>query len=302
MEYRKKTNSAQVLTCLVLAGFVIGSFIKRWFPWEYMVLMLLGLCVFFFITRRIEISTVIMSGLSTVYILIFPPPGSNFYLSLIVMALIFTAGALDIIRRKSLPPIKESGEDEKKWRFYLRPAAILFLLFYLEFSKKPTLFLIGGVCLIFFGLDIIRLFSKRINTILSSDTKLIYKTKEIRSFSSMSYFLLSCFLSVLIFEKPIAVTALTFLIFGDFFAKFFGLRFVKTRLFKKSLEGSQAHLFICLFSGIIFMRIFQLPVSIIIGGAVCAAFIEALPLRIDDNLTVSLSSGAVMTLLSLISK
>ncbi|MBN2246815.1 MAG: hypothetical protein JW755_13340 [Candidatus Aminicenantes bacterium] len=275
---------------------------KGWFPWEYMVLMLLGLCMFFFITRRIEISTVILSGLSTVYVLIFPPAGSCFYITLFGMAVIFTPGVISIIRRKLLPPIKESGKDEKKWRFYLRPAAILFLLFYLEFSKKPTLFLIGGVGLIFFGLDIIRLFSKRINTILSSDTKLIYKTKEIRSFSSMSYFLLSCFISVLIFEKPVAVTALTFLIFGDFFAKFFGLRFGKTRLFKKSLEGSLAYLFICLFSGIIFIRFFQLPVSIIIGGAVCAAFIEALPLRIDDNLTVSLASGAVMTLLSLLSK
>ena len=47
------------------------------------------------------------------------------------------------------------------------------------------------------------------------------------------------------------------------------------------------------------MRIFQLPVSIIAVGAVCAAFVEALPLRVDDNLTVSLCSGAVMTLLNL---
>lgn len=299
MELRKKTNPIQVLAGFFLLAFVVYSKIKNWIPWEYITIFLLGICIFLFISRRIEVTTVFLSVLSAIYILVFPPPGNYFYLSLIVMIIIFFTGVIEVIRMESIPPIKESHENEKKWRFYLRPAALLFLLFYLEFSRKQTLFLIGGVCLVFLSIDIIRLFSKRINTILFNDIKQIYKSEEIRSFSSMSYFLLSCFLSVLIFEKSIAVTALSFLIFGDFFAKFFGLRFGKTRLFKKTLEGSLAHLFICLFTGIIFMRIFHLPVSVIIAGAACAAFIEVVPLRIDDNLTVSLSSGAVMTLLIL---
>jgi len=44
-------------------------------------------------------------------------------------------------------------------------------------------------------------------------------------------------------------------------------------------------------------RFYPLPLAVIIPGAVSAAIIEILPLKVNDNLTIPLLSGAVMQLL-----
>lgn len=109
-----------------------------------------------------------------------------------------------------------------------------------------------------------------------------------------SYILMSVCLSVLIFSKPIAVCALSFIIVGDTFAAIVGRQFGKHRFRNKSVEGTIG----CLVGTLIVAFIApDLPLQIKLVGAVVAALVEAAPIRLDDNITVPIASGIVMTLL-----
>ncbi len=115
-------------------------------------------------------------------------------------------------------------------------------------------------------------------------------------FTGATYILITFCFVVAVFDKPVAIAALAFIIVGDTFAALVGRRWGKHRFFNgKSIEGSIA----CLI-GTLIVAIFtpNLIVPVAVTGAVVAAFVEALPLGIDDNVSVPLLSGLVMTLLS----
>ena len=176
----------------------------------------------------------------------------------------------------------------------MRPAAVLLIINYFHSDKKDTLVLIGVIVLLFLALDLLRLFSKNINIFFFEKIKRLYKSKEYQKFSSITLFLVASFLTVLLFEKPIAILAVSFIIFGDFFSKFFGLHFGRTKIFDKSLQGCLAHLCACLISGYIFLHYFSFPIPIFLTGAVVATVVECLPLGVDDNFSVALISASTM--------
>jgi len=161
-------------------------------------------------------------------------------------------------------------------------------------TKRETLVLIGSIALFFLVLDIIRLFSKRINIFFFDTLKDFYKSKEYRKFSSITLFLIAGFLTILLFDMNIAALAVSFMIFGYFFSKFFGIQFGRTRIFKKTLEGSLAHFNACIISGYILLHFLSFPLYIYLTGVMVATISEALPLGVDDNFSVALLSASSM--------
>ena len=118
-----------------------------------------------------------------------------------------------------------------------------------------------------------------------------------------TFFLVASLLSVLLFEKGIAISVLLFSVFGDAASTIVGVKYGKTKLFgEKSLEGSLAFFIICFFVGLflIFSRRMFLGLTgptkllLILVGSFAASFIELLPIPLDDNLTIPLFSGVVM--------
>ncbi len=113
-------------------------------------------------------------------------------------------------------------------------------------------------------------------------------------FTGATYILLSVCLTVALYDKPIAIAAIAFIIVGDTLAALIGRRFGRHRFGNKSVEGSLA----CLAGTVIVAVIVpDLPIGIRLFGAVVATIVEALPLNIDDNITVPILSGLSMTLL-----
>ena len=85
-------------------------------------------------------------------------------------------------------------------------------------------------------------------------------------------------------------------------ATIIGEQYGKPILSHKSLEGSVACLVSCLLVGALMTKIspaITLPTAL--AGAVSATIVELLPIPIDDNLTVPLISGGIMTLIMYIS-
>jgi len=163
--------------------------------------------------------------------------------------------------------------------------------------KKLALILAGAALLIFGLTDIIRLAHSKINLFFFTKKTGVYKEKEQRKFSSMTLFLLSSFLIMLIFSHPIAVTAMIFLIFGDMFSKFFGIQYGRVKLFGKSLEGSIAYFIACFVAGYFLLAFLpSLSLGIIICGAAAATLAEMMPLGVDDNLSAGVIAAAAMFL------
>lgn len=278
----------------IMIYYLVLFYQKHWLPWES--LLLLAFCVFSFvhISKKGEIVGATVLPVLSILILVFSPFQKYQVFILSIIAYIFLVDILNIRQFKLLNASLDKVKMEINWRLYLRPLAVLLVINYLRADKKQALTLIGSIVLFFLLLDLIRLFSKKVNVFFFKKVKDLYKSREYSKFSSITVFLFANFLTVLLFEKPIAVLAVSYLIFGDFFSKFFGIHFGRTKIFEKTLEGSLAHFNACLIAGYIFLHFVSVPIPAYLTGVFVASVSEFLPLGVNDNFSVALLSASSM--------
>jgi len=108
--------------------------------------------------------------------------------------------------------------------------------------------------------------------------------------------LIAVSLCVLIFPKIIAINAITVLIISDTTSALIGRRFGRHRFFGKSLEGSTAFFVSAMLVILVAPKIHYVLAEYLIGfiAAFVGAIVEALPIKIDDNLSIPISVGFVM--------
>lgn len=217
----------------------------------------------------------------------------NYFLSVVVIHTEIIA-VINTVKSR-LIKIEDPTFKSHWWRIVLRPCAIIFVIVYLYWPQRLVLVFLGSIALVFILVDVIRFILHKANELLTVRIKTFLKTGEVRRFSSMTMFLVAAFIVILVFKQDIAMAALTFLIFGDIFSKIFGLGFGRTRLFEKTLEGSLAYLGGVLICAYVLYTTLQVPILMLFFGAVSATIAEFMPLGIDDNFTVGIVSGAVMT-------
>lgn len=222
----------------------------------------------------------------------------------LVIAHILQTDILNIIREGGLRLKQETRATIKFWRFVLRPVAILFLVFYEYLSKNFALLLVGAVTICFLVFDFVRLVHSRVNLFIFKNFISLFKQKEETRLSSMTLFLIAYTVTILLFDKAIAYTVITFLIFGDMFAKFFGLQYGRRRLFNKTIEGTLAHFACCVVAGLIVSEHFPIssnisasPAVLALIGAGVSTLTEVTPMGMDDNLSIALVTSVVLWVL-----
>ncbi|MCD6103311.1 MAG: glycerol-3-phosphate acyltransferase [Thermotogaceae bacterium] len=187
--------------------------------------------------------------------------------------------------------------DIRAWRVLIRPAAILLPLLSFYLSKGRLLLLIGIVLATFFATDLVRLISRRVNTFFAEEMKFrVYKDRERKQLSSMTLFLVSNFICFAFFSQSVAFVTLCFLIFGDMAAKIIGISYGKRKLFEKTAEGTLTHFAVCLFIAYVTYLVGWFPFLLLLAGAVVATVVEALPLSVNDNISVPIFTGIVLSL------
>lgn len=273
-----------------LGQFYLGGLL----PWSSLLLLATLVIIFAWITRRGEFVGLFILPCLFFLVLLFLPFGSTKIFLLLIIGYILAINILNIWKLGLWKPSEFAPKGLISWRLYLRPLAFLFVLFYFKWDKKVILTLVGSLTLFFLLPDLLRLVSSKINRFFFYRIRNIYKEKERTKFSSITLFLVSLFLTLLLFERDIAIVAISFLVFGDFFSKIYGLRFGRRPFFEKTLEGSLAHLGACLMAGYLLHPFVHFSLPIIFLGSLTAALIEALPLGLDDNLSVSLISASVI--------
>jgi len=179
-----------------------------------------------------------------------------------------------------------------KLRKFLHLLTAIIPIFYIYLSRKEILLLLFSLTILSYLIDILRLEIKPLGNFFYSTFEKLLWEKERRIFTGASTYLLSAFLSVFLFSKTIAITALLFLSVGDTVAYFVGTRIGKISLYgEKTLEGSLSCLLVCI---VISLFIHGLPIVALLCGAVGAALVELFPFGVDDNLLLPLVSGLIM--------
>ncbi len=230
----------------------------------------------------------------------------TFYFMIFLMLYIVTVTLITLHQHGLMKELKLQGNKLKKVkpaRKILRIFGILLPLFYFWFGKITLTCILVAVLVFFLITDRLKQ-HKKLPLYLSA----LYKHKE-GKISNISLFLIDCLIVVLLFPKPIALLALTFLIFGDTMAEVIGLTLGRKKLIgNKSLEGSTACFVSCFISGLAWKIVVNISIGLIVIGSIAATIIELIPLHIkigkrrmklDDNLTVGIGSALVMWLFSL---
>lgn len=111
-------------------------------------------------------------------------------------------------------------------------------------------------------------------------------------------FMIASFISVLYFPFPVAVANLLFLTFGDAASAMVGSRFGNLHIFPgKTVEGMIGGIVINTIIGLLLSLHFSVSFEILFIGVLTGCILEVLPIKIDDNLTVGIIPGILMTVL-----
>ncbi|MCH8088108.1 MAG: hypothetical protein IIC81_09705 [Chloroflexi bacterium] len=145
-------------------------------------------------------------------------------------------------------------------------------------------------------LEISRRRSRRVNDCFTRRFSVLLKESESSQTLGSTYLLAATLLAFLLFDRDVAVLALLFLAVGDPLAALVGQRYGRARIRKKSVEGSLAFMAgAALVGWLLIAGGLDISLWVVMSGAAVAALVELLSLPPDDNITVPLVAGAVMT-------
>lgn len=123
------------------------------------------------------------------------------------------------------------------------------------------------------------------------------RQKERDRINGSTYYMLGCALTMALFNPTIAIISLLFLDLGDLMAALVGLTFGRIKIYGgKSLEGCLACFFTCVAIGLIGFSNVRLSEYITVAGALAATLTELFLDQVNDNLSIPVVSGLVMTL------
>ena len=189
------------------------------------------------------------------------------------------------VERKKMKILSEMLR--KSWHFFSGITLIVgYSMLMLYTSKETALVSLTGVILVFMVFEHIRLeHQPKLFEIFNR----MFRKKEIFRPSSMLPYLLSSLAVFAVFQYWIAFTAIMMLIIGDSASAFFGLMFGKKKIRRsKTYVGSGAELLANLLTGFVIMH--EHP-QIYIPMAITATIVETLTDKLEDNMTVPVSTA-----------
>ena len=182
----------------------------------------------------------------------------------------------------------------KTWRL----CGLIFPFAYYFGNKVITLIVVFLFLGTFLLIELLRFTIPALNKRLITIFGFLFKETEKKRLFTTTTFLFSFLITVLLFRKDIAITAMLLSIFGDAASAIVGVH-GKKRIFDKSIEGSLGFLVTCLAIGLVLaLTKIGLAPAVFILGAFSATIIELLPLHVDDNFTIALAAGATMSVIS----
>ncbi len=146
--------------------------------------------------------------------------------------------------------------------------------------------------LVYLAVDLLRHFHPGLGSLFQKHFfGRVLREEEKPTLMGSTYFLFASILTILLFPKPIAIASLLILILSDTAAALVGKSFGRIPIFRKTLEGSLAFFVSSLLIVWLYPGLDRVSGSF---AALGASLVEALPISLDDNLTIPLTAGAIM--------
>jgi dolichol kinase len=167
------------------------------------------------------------------------------------------------------------------------------------FHQKEVVIAAAITLLIFSAMEVMRLYFHSINGIFLKLTAPLLKGEEVEGPTGATYVIAGSLIVFVLFDTQVAALSLLFLALGDPAAGLVGENMGRTRIGRKSLEGSLAFLLVSAAAAFMVVALggFE-PLWIALVGAGVAMLVELVSSPLDDNLTVPFACGAVISLLA----
>jgi glycerol-3-phosphate acyltransferase PlsY len=174
-------------------------------------------------------------------------------------------------------------------------ALVLPVLYYFLPAQvgRTGLLVLTGIVII---LDLLRLRYATTRAMFALIFGPVIRRHEVWSLTGATYLLFSSVVCVFVYDKPVAVAAISFLVLGDLMAAVIGRRIGRLHVWGKTVEGAVACFITCV---LVAWAIPDLPLGVGMAGAIVATLVEVLPIPLDDNLSIPLLGGLAMQLLLL---
>ncbi|HLP17321.1 MAG TPA: SEC59/DGK1/VTE5 family protein [Bacteroidota bacterium] len=193
-------------------------------------------------------------------------------------------------------------------------------IIYYFIPRELALMILAPLTIFFLVIDLARYYHKPTAEIFYKIFKWMLRSHELdeksKRLNGATNVLIAATLCVLILPKMIFITAFTILIVSDSLAALVGRRWGRHKFFTKSFEGSLAFFLSAVAVVLVASMLKYHPADetgfragigfngyniwIGIAAAAVGTVVEALPVKVDDNLSIPFSIGAVMWLLYLI--
>ncbi len=173
---------------------------------------------------------------------------------------------------------------------------LIIIAAYIALGRERGLPALAALTAIATAIDISRLVFPEFNDFMFRRLGAFIRESEKHTITGTPWYLMGMLGSFFLFSLPVAVCAIVFLACGDVSATVVGERCGTIKISGvKSLQGTIAFFIAALVCGYIAGSYWQgLPVRVVAAGAFTAAAVEVLPLKINDNLSIPVISGAVM--------
>jgi len=184
-------------------------------------------------------------------------------------------------------------------KIYHLSGGLLLIGLYTLAGRTNGLAILASALALATSVDIARLRIPAFNAFFYRRLTLFIRESERHRLTGTPPYLLGILLAALLYDAPVCVYAVSCLACGDVAATTVGERWGTIKISGvKSLQGTLAFIAVSVAAGFVISR-FWLPVSpmVYVGGALVAALVELMPVRVDDNLTIPVVAGGVMTLL-----
>ncbi len=184
----------------------------------------------------------------------------------------------------------------KRRKFYRIGAGIVFpIVYYFSPNKIIVEMLLLYLLGIMTTLEVMRQISPSLWRTIAEHSKGILKVRQ-GMITGTTALLISNIIVIAIFNKQVAIVSLIYMLFGDTASAIIGTKYGKVKIGDKSLEGSLAFFITTMIIALIFSQWTGIHIHLIvlIFGAIAATITEALPIEINDNLTVALAAAIVM--------
>jgi dolichol kinase len=184
----------------------------------------------------------------------------------------------------------------KRRKLIIIGAGIVFpVLYYFSPNKIIVEMLLLYLLGIMTTLEVMRYISPNLWRTIAEHSKGILKVRQ-GMITGTTALLISNIIVIAFFNKQVAIVSLVYMLFGDTASAVIGTKYGKVKIGDKSLEGSLAFFITTMVIALIFSQWtgIHIHLIILIFGAIAATITEALPIEINDNLTVALAAAIVM--------